>query len=64
MKKLLLTVAVLGMVGCCNIYNHKLVVKAKFIKNGYCEYYYDGLGSFMQSFHDDCNKYNIGDTIK
>jgi hypothetical protein len=68
MKKLILLIFTTTIIlSSCNNSDvqGRPVIKAKFLydKEGICKYYYNGLGTRGQEFHDSCNKYNIGDTI-
>lgn len=60
MKKIVLLLFIIG----CENPTHKPLVIAKYKHEGYCNYYYDGLGRIGQPFDDPCDKYSIGDTIK
>lgn len=61
MKKLLL---IFLLYSCELPNNHRPVITAKFRDDDHCHYYYKGLGIIgAQGFDEDCNKYQIGDTI-
>jgi hypothetical protein len=66
MKKLLLILFTLVLLTSCNQRNYEdwtITSKAYSLKNGYCNYYYQYQGYFIE-FQDSCNKYNIGDKIR
>lgn len=65
--KTLILISLLALTACNNDdVKGRPVIVAKYttLKEGYCKYYYNGLGIRGQQFQDSCNKYSIGDTIK
>jgi hypothetical protein len=72
MKKLITILTITFLMSSCQNSNFNsdvsgrpvITSKSILLKEGFCKYYYNGLGIRQQSFEDSCNKYSIGDTIK
>lgn len=71
MKKLLILLAITGLLASCNEFNKPYIITHKAYNTGYNKAklplgicYFIINGNTNHIFQDSCNKYNIGDTIK
>lgn len=62
MKKLLFIFAVIFS-GCYQDEPRGTIIATGECVNGERKYYYQGNGSFYESFYDSCSKWKVGDNI-